>query len=138
MDFFLNNLVLFLALILILSLIVSFELRALTGKVKKVSPAELTKMLNSNKLSLIDLRVEQEYKSGHIVNAVNMDKDKLQDNAKDKNLPIVVYAKDDKDSLKAGGDFVNFGHDSVYYLEGGIDAWKSDNMPLSGAVKNGK
>ena len=138
MDFFLNNLVLFLALILILSLIISFELKALTGKVKKVTPAELTKMLNSNKLSLIDLRIEEEYKSGHIVNAVNMDKNEIQDNAKDKNLPIVIYSKDDKDSLKAGSDFVNFGHDSVYYLEGGIEAWKLDNMPLSGVIKNGK
>ena len=45
---------------------------------------------------------------------------------------MVTYASYDSDAQKAANLLVKRGVAEVFYLEGGINSWLENNMPLSG------
>ena len=45
---------------------------------------------------------------------------------------VVTYASSDSDAQKAANLLVKRGLAEVFYLEGGINSWLENNMPLSG------
>lgn len=113
-------------------LIFNLETKSLFGKVQKLSCDELTKLLNNSKITLIDLRTAEEFNSGHIVTAKNLSLEDIEKfNIKNDN-PFVAYARTDSDALKAALKFSKLGIQKVFYLEGGIQSWIENNMPLTG------
>ena len=44
----------------------------------------------------------------------------------------MTYAASDSDAQKAATAFSSKGVQEVFYLEGGINSWIENNMPLSG------
>lgn len=132
MEFIANNIILFIALIILVFLIINLETKSLFGKVQKLSCDELTKLLNNSKITLIDFRTAEEFSSGHIVTAKNLRFEDIETlNAKSDN-PFVAYASTDSDALKAALKFSKLGIQKVFYLEGGIKSWIENNMPLTG------
>ena len=132
MEFISNNIILFIALVVLVVLIFNLETKSLFGKVQKLSCDELTKLLNNSKITLIDLRTAEEFNSGHIVTAKNLSLEDIEKfNIKNDN-PFVAYAKTDSDALKAALKFSKLGIQKVFYLEGGIQSWIENNMPLTG------
>ena len=132
MEFIANNIILFTALVVLIFLIINLETKSLFGKVQKLSCDELTKLLNNSKITLIDLRTAEEFNSGHIVTAKNLSLEDIEKfNIKNDN-PFVAYAKTDSDALKAALKFSKLGIQKVFYLEGGIQSWIENNMPLTG------
>ena len=132
MEFIANNIILFIALAVLIFLIINLETKSLFGKVQKLSCDELTKLLNNSKITLIDLRTAEEFNSGHIVTAKNLSLEDIKklDNKSDN--PFVAYASTDSDALKAASQFSKLGIQQVFYLEGGIQSWIENNMPLTG------
>ena len=132
MEFIANNIILFIALVVLVVLILNLETKSLFGKVQKLSCDELTKLLNNSKITLIDLRTAEEFNSGHIVTAKNLSLEDIEKfNIKNDN-PFVAYARTDSDALKAALKFSKLGIQKVFYLEGGIQSWIENNMPLTG------
>ena len=132
MEFIANNIILFIALVVLVVLIFNLETKSLFGKVQKLSCDELTKLLNNSKITLIDLRTAEEFNSGHIVTAKNLSLEDIEKfNIKNDN-PFVAYARTDSDALKAALKFSKLGIQQVFYLEGGIKSWIENNMPLTG------
>ena len=132
MEFIANNIILFIALVVLVVLIFNLETKSLFGKVQKLSCDELTKLLNNSKITLIDLRTAEEFNSGHIVTAKNLSLEDIEKfNIKNDN-PFVAYAGTDSDALKAALKFSKLGIQKVFYLEGGIQSWIENNMPLTG------
>ena len=132
MEFIANNIILFIALVVLVVLIFNLETKSLFGKVQKLSCDELTKLLNNSKITLIDLRTAEEFNSGHIVTAKNLSLEDIEKfNIKNDN-PFVAYARTDSDALKAALKFSKLGIQKVFYLEGGIKSWIENNMPLTG------
>ena len=132
MEFIANNIILFIALVVLIVLIFNLETKSLFGKVQKLSCDELTKLLNNSKITLIDLRTAEEFNSGHIVTAKNLSLEDIEKfNIKNDN-PFVAYARTDSDALKAALKFSKLGIQKVFYLEGGIQSWIENNMPLTG------
>ena len=132
MEFIANNIILFTALVVLIFLIINLETKSLFGKVQKLSCDELTKLLNNSKITLIDLRTAEEFNSGHIVTAKNLSLEDIEKfNIKNDN-PFVAYARTDSDALKAALKFSKLGIQKVFYLEGGIQSWIENNMPLTG------
>ena len=72
LEFIANNIILFVALIILLFLIINLESKLVFSKVKPISHDELTKLLNSAKITLLDLREKKEYSNGHIFSAKNI------------------------------------------------------------------
>ena len=132
MEFIANNIILFIALVVLVVLIFNLETKSLFGKVQKLSCDELTKLLNNSKITLIDLRTAEEFNSGHIVTAKNLSLEDIEKfNIKNDN-PFVAYARTDSDALKDALKFSKLGIQKVFYLEGGIQSWIENNMPLTG------
>ena len=132
MEFISNNIILFIALAILVLLIINLETKSLFGKVQKLSCDELTMLLNSSKINLIDFRTKEEFNSGHIITAQNLrfeDIDKLDTK---NNNAFVAYANTDSDALKGAKQFSKLGIQQVFYLEGGIKSWIENNMPLTG------
>ena len=132
MEFIANNIILFIALVVLIFLIINLETKSLFGKVQKLSCDELTKLLNNSKITLIDLRTAEEFNSGHIVTAKNLSLDDIEKLDTKSGNPFVAYASTDSDALKAALQFSKSGIQQVFYLEGGIKSWVENNMPLTG------
>ena len=132
MEFIANNIILLTALIILVILIINLESKSLFGKVQKLSCEELTKLLNNSKITLIDIRTEEEFNTGHIITAKNMSLDDIKNIDTKKNNTCVAYANTDSDALKAATMFSKLGIDQAFYLEGGIKSWVENSMPLTG------
>ena len=132
LEFIANNIILFVALIILLFLIISLESKLLFGKVKPISYDDLTKLLNSSKVTLLDLRDDSEYKKGHIFSAKNINYNDIETYKVKDEITLVTYGTTDSDAQKAANVFSSKGVKEVFYLEGGINSWLENNMPLSG------
>ena len=137
-EFFGNHLILSLAFFIVLFMIFSLELGALTNKFKPVTYSELTNLINKDKITLVDLRDEKDYSNGHIIDSLNLTIESIEKNKFNKQQPIITYSDNDKDSIKAAQEYVKQGYQMVYYLQGGIQSWVENNMPLTGVKNHGK
>ena len=77
-------------------------------------------------------------KNGHIINSINLNIDAIEKKEFDKKLPIVAYSNNENDAIKAAKTYVELGYQTVYYLQGGINSWIENDMPLSGEKSHGK
>ena len=95
-----------------------------------ITPAELNQ---ANKdILLIDVRTPEEYASGHIENAVNIDfyADNFQEQIEvlDRSQPVYVYCKKGGRSSNAAQKMKDMGFKSVYDLDGGILQWEKEGF----------
>jgi len=86
---------------------------------------------------LEDVRTPQEFKYGHIENAVNINfyaKGWLENFAEfDKNKPVYVYCKSANRSGYVARKLIKTGFTQVFELKNGVTKWKKEGFPL---VKN--
>ena len=92
-----------------------------------ITPAEAKKRLDSEKnIILLDVRTEEEYKTGHIKGSILIPVDNLKEEAgkilKDKEVPIFVYCRSGNRSVTAANILIKLGYKNVYNL-GGINVW---------------
>lgn len=88
---------------------------------------------------LLDVRTPEEFNGGHIANAVNVDwnADDFEAKAKayDKSKPIFVYCKIGGRSSKAANKLSEMGFTEVYDLDGGMMKWNAaGNTPKSDKI----
>lgn len=101
---------------------------------KAYSPQELVNKINHEQGKLIDCREPEAFKAGYILGAVNIPQKKLEENQsilnKLKNKSIVLICHQGTDSPKVGKKLRQLGFQEVAFLEGGIQAWKKESLPL--------
>tara|TARA_B100000586_G_C19853583_1_gene319726 strand:+ start:133 stop:480 length:348 start_codon:yes stop_codon:yes gene_type:complete len=113
------------------------ETNNLTRKFKSLTYIELIKLINKEKIIIIDLRKSEDFENGHIINSLNLNLDSIEDKEFNKEQVVVTYSDVESDSISAAKEYVKLGHETVYYLQGGIQSWVENNMPLTGNEKNG-
>jgi rhodanese-related sulfurtransferase len=83
---------------------------------------------------LLDVRTAEEYGEGHLAQARNVDykrDDFRQQVARlDKSKPYFVYCKAGVRSGKAADIMKELGFRQVYTLDGGIDEWEDEELPV--------
>jgi len=83
---------------------------------------------------IIDVRTPEEFKSGHLHGALNInfyDEDFSEQLQKlDKDKPVLVYCRSGKRSGKAAEQLQKLGFKTIFDLKGGITAWKEAELPL--------
>ena len=134
-SFISENIVLVLAFVILLIMIINLELRTTFSSVKKLTIDELTSLINSSRVLLIDLRKTDDYQKGHIVNAKNYSMDELDTLKINKVDYVVTYSSNDNESIKAAKILNKAGIENICYLDGGLTTWLDNNMPLSGEDK---
>ena len=101
-----------------------------TEHFKILDSAQYEKIISENEVTIIDVRTSEEYKSGHIKNAQNINvqsedfKTKIQ--YFDKEKPIYIYCRSGARSGKAGKILEEMGFVEIYDLNGGILSWKGE------------
>ena len=117
---------------------------------KQVNVDQLTRLVNQQNAQLIDVRPKEAFAEGHIVNAINLplldldtiiaERIGLEDiNAgkvkldKLKKKPVIVYCQVGRSSAAASKKLNEAGFEQVFNLQGGINAWLNDKLPLSKA-----
>lgn len=88
----------------------------------------------SDPAQLIDVRSREEFASGHIPSALNMDWNAGDLEARagelDKSRPVLLYCASGRRSAEAREFLIEHGFNNVVDLEGGIQAWSSAARPL--------
>ena len=126
-EFILNHPVLSVALLIFIYLIISFEIKNFTKKYKGIDCSDLVTKINESQIVVLDTREKAEYKKGHISQAI------LHDTSTTKKLEfdeVVVYDKDEMTSVSSAERILKNNSIQVFYLEGGIQSWTENNLPL--------
>jgi rhodanese-related sulfurtransferase len=107
------------------------------GKVvyKELEPAAFRQTLQKTPGAvLLDVRTAEEYEEGHLAQARNVDYKRddfrRQVGKLDKSKPYFVYCKAGVRSEKAADIMKELGFRQVYTLDGGIDEWEDEDLPV--------
>jgi len=101
---------------------------------------EFAKTVASGKVQVLDVRTADEFKSGHLNKALQanwLDNKEFNDRTShlDKNIPVYIYCLSGGRSGAAAEALRAKGF-KVTNMEGGINAWKKNNLPLVGNNTN--
>lgn len=93
-------------------------------KYQTISASQAKDMMKQGDVVIIDVREENEYKQGHIENAIliplnTIDENNLQ--LPDKDQTLLIYCRSGNRSAKAAKKFVKLGYQNVYDFGGIID-----------------
>ncbi len=98
---------------------------------------QLTRLVNQQNAQVIDVRPKDAYNQGHIVNALNIPLEDITSGKakidKLKKKPVVVYCQMGRSSSKASQKLTDSGLEQVFNLQGGINTWINEKLPLSKA-----
>jgi rhodanese-related sulfurtransferase len=134
MQFVINNWYLFIALAVVLGLLVSGPLTQIIHGIKSVTAAQAVHLINRESGVVVDVCEPQEYKDGHIPQAVNIPLSGLKNNLKQlekyKEKPIVVSCRSGNRSMRGAVILRKRGFATVYSLAGGLIGWQRDNLPV--------
>jgi rhodanese-related sulfurtransferase len=132
LDFLFENI--FLVVLIIISGVLLFFPKVLSRDNKVLGSKEVTLLINREPAMLVDVRSEADFRAGHITNAINIPLDqievqinKITSNSK-KN--IIVYCQKGVRSAQAFRLLNKLGLPKLYTIEGGLDAWLKNNLPI--------
>lgn len=134
-TFISNNLLLVMAFIVVLVMLLMNIFGPAMKGYKVISPALATQMINQQDALILDIRQDNEYVGGHIVNSKHIPlsylNDRLGELEKHKNKPVIAVCRSGHRSSHACSVLKKAGFESVYNLSGGVMAWESANLPLT-------
>lgn len=135
LPFLANHWMLVSAFVVILIIIIISELQRKIMGFKDLNPNEAVRMINDVDPVLIDVREEAEFKSGHIVNSLNIPVGLLESRIASLNIqndkPVIVYCRSGQRSATAAATLQKLGFQNIFKLGGGVMAWQSANLPLA-------
>lgn len=103
-------------------------------KVKHLDAEKAAKMVAENKVTVLDVRTEEEFKDGHIKGAKNVDimsKDFAEKlGAVDKSKPVLVHCQAGGRSTRSLPKLEQAGFTEIYHLDGGMNDWVKAGKPV--------
>lgn len=134
-QFVQNHWQLFIALIVVAGLLIFEEIRGKAHGGKRLSSLEVVALMNHENAVIVDLRSKQLFEKGHVLGAINASPDNFNEAIKKiedaKNKPVVLVDANGTTVMAAVAKLQKQGFMQLYSLVGGMDAWRSANMPLS-------
>ena len=129
-------------LILALSVVIIFSLSvaACTKQViADITPQVASKLIEENRNNpdfiIIDVRTPEEFATGHIENAINIDfrSESFEDsiNELDKNKTYLVYCRTANRSRSAVNIMEELDFNEIYHMLGGIVQWEAEGLPIA-------
>jgi rhodanese-related sulfurtransferase len=113
-----------------------YELRLRSQGLLGVTPQELIRLMNQGAL-VLDLRPAEQYAAGHISGARQLTAEQLPKAAdtfkRFREKPVVVYCDAGSLGASAVKKLAAQGFTQVASLQGGLGAWRAENLPLARA-----
>lgn len=117
----------------ILTLLTIVEFLRARRTTTMVDTTRAVHLMNREHATVIDMRAADAFRQGHIIDAVAMSLNDLEQNAKKheklKNKPIILICSSDTEAQKTAASLAKQGYNS-YALAGGMRAWKDAGLPL--------
>jgi len=102
---------------------------------RSIGPAEAVDLINHQNAVVIDVRNNNEYHDGHILNSIHIPQSalpqRLAELEKYKSRPIILGCRTGHRSGQACALLRKHGFENVYNLNGGIMAWQNAHLPLT-------
>jgi rhodanese-related sulfurtransferase len=123
------------AAVLAAIVVVVYELRARVQAFAALSAAQAVRLMNQGGALVIDLRSKDSFDAGHIVDARNVPVATLESQAdslkkwRDKN--VITYCDNGSNGATAARTLMKLGFTKVFNLQGGLNGWVKDNLPLT-------
>jgi rhodanese-related sulfurtransferase len=121
------------ALVFMIFLVVFHELRRRGQGATSVAPGDAVRLINRGAV-VVDVREPSAWAAGHIVNSRNHAAAALKDNpellAKQRKKALLLVCDTGMASNRAAGDLRKQGFEQVLSLRGGLNAWRTENLPV--------
>ena len=102
---------------------------------QSATPSDATQLINREDAVVLDIREDNEYHSGHIVNSLHIPlshlNNRITELEKHKAKPIIIGCRSGSRSSKACSMLKKQGFEHIYNLKGGIMAWQHANLPIT-------
>jgi len=102
-----------------------------------ISPTEAVQCMNREKGLVIDVSTKEEFSASHIKTSLSVPLEeleaRLQSVAKNKSVPLIMVCESGTRSKRAQALAQKLGYEKVHSLQGGLQAWKEANLPVSKA-----
>lgn len=108
------------------------------GSKNSLNTAQATLLINRQDAQIIDVREASEYAAGHLPESRNVPLGQLEgrgDLDKLKELPLLLVCQTGTRSATACTRLEKLGFTKVHNLDGGINAWTADGLPLKKGSK---
>lgn len=131
-EFVSNHILLVAALFVVLALLVK---SVLDGRgVNAIKPQKVVELINHDDAVILDVRMDDEFKSGHILNSKHIPLGLLSNQIKElenhRDKPIVISCRSGSRARSASSVLRRAGFGKLYVLDGGITAWQNASLPL--------
>lgn len=98
-----------------------------------IGPAQVTQLINRHHAVVLDIRSNDAYRKGHIIDAQLIASQEIKQPSKKlekfKNRPIIIISSANNESQKIAASLLKQGY-NAYSLSGGMRAWLEAQMPL--------
>lgn len=135
MEFAANHYILSTSWLVVFGMLIYSFFGATLRGYANANPAIATQLINREDAVVLDVREDNEYISGHIVNSVHIPikylHDRIAELDKYKDKPIIVSCRSGQRSGQACAMLKKQGFETVYNLSGGMMAWQNENLPVT-------
>ena len=132
-TFFGNHPLLSMAAAVVLVLVFIVELLRAKRNTFNISPTSAVQLINHQNAVVIDIRPNDIYRKGHIIDAQSISQQEMKNSLKKlekfKNKPIIIVCSAGIESQKVAALLLKQGY-NAFSLTGGIRAWNNAGMPL--------
>lgn len=132
MRFLIDN-ILLIAIILVCIVALVWPVIAKRRYGPTLDSASATSLINHGNAQIIDLRDPAEFKKECIANSVNIPATRIQNELGrlDKKRPVLLVDNDGRKARMVSPLLRGTGFAQVFILEGGLDAWRRNQMPFT-------
>ncbi len=97
-----------------------------------VDPEKAREMVASNEATAVDIRDSDAWRKGHLPGARHHPEDELEEGLEqiDSEQTVIIVCEDGNASAKVAESLSGEGGRKAVSLEGGMKAWRSDDMPM--------
>lgn len=113
------------------------ELRIRGGSGRSIPPSQAITLINQG-ATVVDVREKESFDSGHIVDAINLGAGELvakADSKLKKKRPVLLVCDSGSRSVRLVDELRKAGYENSWSLDGGLAAWRRDNLPVVAARK---
>ncbi|MEM7193522.1 MAG: rhodanese-like domain-containing protein [Pseudomonadota bacterium] len=123
------------AMLAIILLLLAFGPNTAAAGAKKISALQLPQLQSRQGAAIVDVSTQEEFAAGHIEQSKNIPLKTLEENLdqlkKFKEKPVILVCAAGTRAPKAAGVLRKGGFSDLYLLDGGLAAWRKENLPLA-------
>jgi len=121
--------------------VIAVEIKERLQKFAALSAAQAVRLMNQGAL-IIDLRPQEAFEAGHIGEARNVPAAELESQAESlkkwRDRTVITYCDSGMNGAGAARTLAKLGFTKVFNLDGGLNAWVKDNLPVIKGSNGGK